>query len=72
MVLGFEDGGLDMIARYLGRDARRMRGRRNFVLRILSSVDHTFTTIESQGQLRQALAEYLTTRFAGTFELPAA
>jgi len=70
MVLAFEDGGLDMVARYLGRDARRLRGRPNFVLRILPNVDHTFTTIDSQGQLRETLTEYLATRFAGTLADP--
>jgi pimeloyl-ACP methyl ester carboxylesterase len=64
LVLGFADGGLDMVARYLGNDARRMRGYASFSLQILDDADHTFTTMASQRKLRQILSSYLTTRFA--------
>jgi alpha-beta hydrolase superfamily lysophospholipase len=55
----FNDSGLDTIARYLGTDARRMRGRDNFSLRVLEGVDHTFTSLASQRVLSDILKEYL-------------
>jgi pimeloyl-ACP methyl ester carboxylesterase len=63
MVLSFNDSGLDMIARYLGDNARRMRGRRNFALEILDGSDHTFTATPSQRILSQILTTYLSTHF---------
>jgi hypothetical protein len=52
-----------MVAGYLGRDARRLRGQKKFVLRIVPDVDHTFTTLDSQALLRQAIKGYLEERF---------
>lgn len=63
LVLGFSDGGLDMVARYLGNDARRMRGYRNFSMLVLDDADHTFTSLEAQDKLQSILAEYMRTRF---------
>jgi alpha-beta hydrolase superfamily lysophospholipase len=63
LVLSFMDGGLDMVARYLGDDARRMRGYDNFSLHVIDDADHTFTTIASQEKLTKILADYLTTHF---------
>jgi pimeloyl-ACP methyl ester carboxylesterase len=63
MVLSFEDSGLDMIARYLGNDARRMRRRRNFSFEIADGADHTFTSIASQEWLRHMLTRYVTSKF---------
>ncbi len=64
MVLAFDDGGLDMVARYLGKDARRLRGQSRFALQILGSVDHTFTTLASQQLLHQTLTRYLSEHFS--------
>jgi len=63
VVLSFNDGGLDMIARYLGTDASRMRGEKQFVLEILQDGDHTFTNRPSRLRLREILRTYLGTRF---------
>jgi alpha-beta hydrolase superfamily lysophospholipase len=63
MVLSFEDSGVDMVAEYLGTDARRMRGRKNFSLQIVEEADHTFTTLASQNKLRELLTDYVSTRF---------
>ncbi len=64
MVLSFEDSGVDMIAKYLGTDARKMGGRRNFSFQIVDGADHTFMTLASQGKLRDILTTYVVTRFA--------
>jgi alpha-beta hydrolase superfamily lysophospholipase len=63
LLFSFNDGGLDMIARYLGNDARRMRGRKEFVLEIADGTDHTFTSLESQRMLSEALTGYVTRHF---------
>jgi len=63
LVLSFDDGGVDMVTQYLGTDARRMRGRKNFSFQIVDGTDHTFTTIASQVILREILTNYLSTRF---------
>jgi pimeloyl-ACP methyl ester carboxylesterase len=63
MVLSFDDGGVDMIAEYLGSDARKMRGRKNFSFRIVDGADHTFTTLASQNTLRELLTSYAVTLF---------
>jgi alpha-beta hydrolase superfamily lysophospholipase len=63
MVLSFDDGGLDMIAAYLGADASRMRGRKNFDFRVIDDADHTFTTLSAQETLRTLLTDYAATRF---------
>jgi pimeloyl-ACP methyl ester carboxylesterase len=63
VVLSFHDGGVDMVARYLGDDARRMRGYKSFSLLILEGVDHTFQTLAAQQALREVLTNYLSTRF---------
>ncbi len=64
MVLSFEDGGLDMVARYLGSDAHRMRRRKNFKFEIVDGSDHTFTSMASQTLLRELLVKYVTDTFA--------
>jgi pimeloyl-ACP methyl ester carboxylesterase len=64
LVLGFDDGGLDMIARYLGHDARRMRGRKNFSLEIVEGADHTFGAAASKQKLFELITRYLVAHFA--------
>jgi alpha-beta hydrolase superfamily lysophospholipase len=63
MVLSFDDGGVDMIARYLGNDARRMRGRKNFTFKIVEGGDHTFKAVASQKMLRDLVTSHVTTHF---------
>jgi pimeloyl-ACP methyl ester carboxylesterase len=63
MVLSFDDGGLDMVSGYLGTDARKMRGRRNFVFQVMDDADHTFTTLASQGKLLAMLTGYMSRCF---------
>ncbi len=64
VVLSFDDGGVDMIAQYLGTDARRMRGRKNFQFEIFEGSDHAFQTLASQQVLRDQLVRFVTSRFA--------
>jgi alpha-beta hydrolase superfamily lysophospholipase len=64
MVLSFEDSGVDMVARYLGTDARKMRGRKNFSFIVVDGADHTFMTLASQSKLRDILNTYVSTLFA--------
>ena len=63
MILSFDDGGVDMIAQYLGTDARKMLGRKGFEFEILEGVDHSFQTVASQGVLRGKLTTYARSRF---------
>jgi alpha-beta hydrolase superfamily lysophospholipase len=65
LVSCFSDGGLDTIARYLGSDARRMRGYDRFALDIVPDADHTFTSLASQRTLSRILRRYLAERFKG-------
>jgi alpha-beta hydrolase superfamily lysophospholipase len=63
LVLGHNDGGLDMIARHLGYHASRMRRRRNFSLQIVDGANHTFTTIAATQKLHDLFRGYMTTHF---------
>jgi hypothetical protein len=63
LVSSFSDGGLDMIASYLGSDARKMSGRKEFALEIADGADHTFSSIASQRILSGILKRYLTRHF---------
>ena len=65
LVSSFDDGGLDMIAGYLGSDARRMRGYERFALEVVDGADHTFTSLASQRTLSAILRKYLRERFEG-------
>ena len=64
MVFGDRDGGLDMVARYLGTDAHRMGHRKGFAIEIAREIDHTFASIASQQHLRAVIARYLAAHFA--------
>ena len=64
LVFGANDGGLDVIEKHLGHNARRMRGRRNFELKIVEGADHTFTPLESQQRLEEIVTGYMTRRVA--------
>jgi hypothetical protein len=63
-VFGANDGGLDVIEKHLGHNARRMRGRRNFELEIVEGADHTFTPLDSQQRLEDIVTGYMTRRMA--------
>jgi alpha-beta hydrolase superfamily lysophospholipase len=59
LLSSFDDGGVDMIERYLGTNARKMRGRHNFSFHIVERADHTFRTLASQRLLRDTLTDYV-------------
>jgi alpha-beta hydrolase superfamily lysophospholipase len=63
IVFSFNDGGLDMIARYLGHSARRMRGRANFSLEVVDGADHTFTRLAAQRKLKDIVARFMRAQF---------
>ncbi len=63
LVSSFNDGGLDMIAGYLGEDARKMRKRPEFVLKVVDDADHTFSSLEAQQVLYGIVSGYLADRF---------
>jgi alpha-beta hydrolase superfamily lysophospholipase len=63
MVFSETDGGLDMVARYLGTDARRMKRRKNFAIEVATGVDHTFASIDSQRRLREFVGKYFALHF---------
>jgi alpha-beta hydrolase superfamily lysophospholipase len=63
LVSSFNDGGLDMIAGYLGDDARKMRKRPEFVLRVVDDADHTFSSLDAQQVLRDLVSRYLADHF---------
>ncbi len=65
MVFSESDGGLDMIARYIGVDAERMARRSEFSIEIMRDVDHTFSTMASQQRLRAVLYRHLDAVTAG-------
>lgn len=63
LVFSFDDGGLDMIERHLGRNARGMRAEKRFVFEIVEGADHTFTPVGSQVVLHELLVKYVVARF---------
>jgi alpha-beta hydrolase superfamily lysophospholipase len=63
LVSSFNDGGLDMIAGYLGDDARKMRKRPEFVLKVVNDADHTFSSLDAQQVLYGIVSRYLADRF---------
>lgn len=63
LAISLDDGGVDTIAKYLGADARKMRGRKNFALELMSGADHEFKSPASQRALRELLVRYVTTNF---------
>jgi pimeloyl-ACP methyl ester carboxylesterase len=63
LVFSFNDGGIDMIEKHLGGNARRMAGRKNFHLAIVEGADHTFTPIGSQQALYDIVTRYVTERW---------
>jgi len=63
LVSSFNDGGLDMITSYLGPDARKMRGRKEFSLDVVEEADHTFSSLDAQRALSNIITRYLRDRF---------
>jgi pimeloyl-ACP methyl ester carboxylesterase len=59
VLLGDQDGGIDVIEQHLGWGARRMRGRPEFELRVLAGPDHTFTQAWTQVLLGEVLVPHL-------------
>jgi pimeloyl-ACP methyl ester carboxylesterase len=62
IALSSADGGLDMIGRYLGDEAAKVKGRKNFSLEILEGTDHTFTPEGAQRVLRELVTSFVTLR----------
>jgi len=63
LISGFDDCGLDMIARHLGEDAVGMRARKNFSLEVLEKIDHVFTSISARRKLSESFFRYLSAHF---------
>jgi hypothetical protein len=63
LIFSFNDGGLDMIERHLGRIARKIRGRHNFVLEIVDDADHAFTPRASQVAVRNLIVKAVRTKY---------
>jgi pimeloyl-ACP methyl ester carboxylesterase len=63
LIFSFDDGGLDMIEKHLGSEARKMRGRENFRLAIVEHADHTFTPVGSQLTVRALIVRDMTVHF---------
>jgi hypothetical protein len=63
LVSSFNDGGLDMISSYLGTNARKMRGRKEFSLEVVDGADHTFSSLDAQRMLSDIITRYLADRF---------
>ena len=63
LVVSFDEGGLDMIARHLGHNARKMRGNKLFSLQIVEGADHTFGEGDSKRRLHEILLGYLDAHF---------
>jgi alpha-beta hydrolase superfamily lysophospholipase len=63
LVFSSSDGGLDMIEKHLGRDARKMRGRQNVRLAIVEGADHTFTEGASQHELGALVTSFVEASF---------
>ena len=59
LVFGSNDGGLDMIENHLGREACKMRGRKNIRLAIVAGADHTFTPVASQRELGALVTSFV-------------
>jgi alpha-beta hydrolase superfamily lysophospholipase len=62
-VLGDDDGGRDMIAKYLGDNACRLRGHKNFAYEIVDGAEHTFSGASKQ-KLDAILMSYLSAHFS--------
>ncbi|WP_163996412.1 serine aminopeptidase domain-containing protein [Pyxidicoccus caerfyrddinensis] len=63
LVYSANDGGLDVIERYLGPRARRLANKPNFRMEIVDGPDHTFTPLWSQAYLGTLILEFVTTHF---------
>ncbi len=63
LVFSFMDGGIDVIEKHLGPNARKMRKHKNFRLEFIEDADHTFTPVDSQVVLHDLLVRYIVQRF---------
>lgn len=62
LVLGTEDGSVDVVEAQLGAGASAMRKQRRFRLVMVDGTDHTFTPLGAQAELLRVLLGYLRTR----------
>jgi pimeloyl-ACP methyl ester carboxylesterase len=63
LVFSSTDGGLDMIEEHLGREACRVRERRNIRLAVVEGADHTFTPLASQLELFALVTRFVEEAF---------
>jgi alpha-beta hydrolase superfamily lysophospholipase len=63
LAFSFNDGGLDMIEKHLGPEARKLRARTNFRFVVIDGADHTFTPQPSQEALRELIMNHVTRSF---------
>jgi alpha-beta hydrolase superfamily lysophospholipase len=63
LVYAAEDGGLDVVDQHLGKNARKLRGRRGFRMEIVPDTDHTFTPTWSQPLLLDLVVGHLAATF---------
>ncbi|QSQ26299.1 alpha/beta hydrolase [Pyxidicoccus parkwayensis] len=63
LVYSANDGGLDVIERYLGPRGRRLAHKPNFRMEVVEGPDHTFTPLWSQVYLASLILEFITTNF---------
>jgi pimeloyl-ACP methyl ester carboxylesterase len=63
LVFASTDGGLDMIEEHLGREACRVRERRNIRLAVVEGADHTFTPQASRRELFALVTRFVEEAF---------
>ncbi|MBU8895180.1 alpha/beta hydrolase [Corallococcus sp. M34] len=63
LVYSANDGGLDVIERYLGPHARKLARRPNFRFEVVDGADHTFTPLWAQAHLGQLILSFITRKF---------
>jgi len=64
LVYGPDDGGIDVLERHLGPNARKMRGEKHFQMKVVEGADHTFTKRPARERLRETLTQHLIARFS--------
>jgi pimeloyl-ACP methyl ester carboxylesterase len=63
VIIGSNDGALDVLERRVGVGAAKMRGAKGFRLEVFEGTDHTFTPREAQERLKTLLTDHLLSRF---------
>lgn len=63
LIYSANDGGLDVIERYLGPRGKKLANKPNFRMDVVDGPDHTFTPLWSQVYLASVILEFITTNF---------